>query len=111
MPGMITVIGNLGADAELREVNGQTVCNLRVGCRVGCGDRAVATWGDGAGWGKPAQWCADMRKGDALTVMGELSAREHNGATYMGIRAQNVTQHERRDRAPQPQATRGGMPF
>ena len=27
MSGIISVIGNLGADAEKREVNGQTVCN------------------------------------------------------------------------------------
>ena len=112
MPGMITIVGNLGADAELRDINGQSVCNLRVGCRVGYGDRAVSTWWDVAVWGKPAQWCAELRKGDAVTVMGELSAREHNGTTYMGVRAQNVSQHERRDRAPQPQRqSRGGMPF
>ena len=112
MPGMITIVGNLGADAELRDINGQSVCNLRVGCRVGYGDRAVSTWWDVSVWGKPAQWCAELRKGDAVTVMGELSAREHNGTTCMGIRAQTVSQHERRDRAPQPQRqSRGGMPF
>ena len=101
MSGMISVIGNLGADAEKREVNGQTVTNLRVGVRVGYGDRAVSTWWDVAVWGKPAEWAADLRKGDRVTVMGEITAREHNGTIYMGIRAQTVTGHERRERQPQ----------
>jgi single-stranded DNA-binding protein len=106
MSGMISVIGNLGADAEKREVNGQQVCNLRVACKVGYGDRAVSTWWDVSVWGKPAEWAAELRKGDRVTVMGELQAREHNGTVYMGIRAQSVTAHERRDRGSAPQ--RGG---
>ena len=65
----------------------------------------MSTWWDVSVWGKPAEWVKDMRKGDALTVMGELSAREHNGQTYLGIRAQNVTQHERKERAS------SGVPF
>ena len=101
MSGMISVIGNLGADAEKREINGQTVTNLRVGVRVGYGDRAVSTWWDVAVWGKPAEWAAELRKGDRVTVMGELQAREHQGTVYMGIRAQSVTGHERRERQPQ----------
>ena len=55
MSGMISVIGNLGSDAERKEVNGQTVTNMRVGVRVGYGDRAVSTWWDVAVWGKPAE--------------------------------------------------------
>jgi len=107
MSGIISVIGNLGADAEKREVNGQTVCNLRVGVRVGYGDRAVSTWWDVAVWGKPAEWAAELRKGDRVTVMGELQAREHQGTVYMGIRAQSVTGHERRERQPQAEQPRG----
>ena len=103
MSGIISVIGNLGADAGKREVNGQQVCNLRVGVRVGYGDRAVSTWWDVSVWGKPAEWAAELRKGDRVTVMGELQAREHNGTVYMGIRAQSVTAHERRDRGSAPQ--------
>jgi single-stranded DNA-binding protein len=106
MSGMISVIGNLGADAERKEVNGQTVTNMRVGVRVGYGDRAVSTWWDVAVWGKPAEWASELRKGDRVTVMGELQAREHQGTVYMGIRAQSVTGHERRalDSKRQPQA-------
>ena len=108
MSGMISVIGNLGADAEKREVNGQQVCNLRVGVRVGYGDRAVTVWRDVSVWGKPAEWAAELRKGDRVTVMGEMTAREHNGAIYEGIRAQSVTAHERRDRDSGQRGGNGG---
>ena len=111
MPGMITIVGNLGADSELRDVNGQSVCNLRVGCRVGYGDRAVSTWWDVSVWGKPAQWCAELKKGDAVTVMGELSARIHNETTYLGVRAQNVTAHVRKDRDAAVKRAFDGGPF
>jgi single-strand DNA-binding protein len=108
MSGMISVIGNLGADAEKREVNGQQVCNLRIGVRVGYGDRAVTVWRDVSVWGKPAEWAAELRKGDRVTVMGEMTAREHNGAIYEGIRAQSVTAHERRDRDSGQRGSNGG---
>jgi hypothetical protein len=31
MPGIISITGNLGADAELKTVGSDQVCNLRVG--------------------------------------------------------------------------------
>lgn len=98
MSGMSAVTGNLGADPEVRDVNGQRVCNFRVAVRVGYGDRAVTVWRDVSVWGKPAEWAGELRKGDRVTVMGEMTAREHNGTIYEGIRAQSVTAHERRDR-------------
>ena len=109
MSGIISVIGNLGADPEKREISGQQVCNLRLAVTVGYGDRAVTTWWDVAVWGKPAEWAGELRKGDRVTVMGELQARQHDGTTYFGIRAQSVTGHERRERQQQPeqQAERG----
>ena len=103
MAAQITIIGNLGADAERKRIGDNDVCNLRVACKVGYGDRAVSTWWDVSVWGKPAEWAAELRKGDRVTVMGELQAREHNGTVYMGIRAQSVTAHERRDRGSAPQ--------
>jgi single-stranded DNA-binding protein len=84
------------------------VCNLRIGVRVGYGDRAVTVWRDVSVWGKPAEWAAELRKGDRVTVMGEMTAREHNGAIYEGIRAQSVTAHERRDRDSGQRGSNGG---
>jgi hypothetical protein len=55
----------------------------------------------------------ELRKGDAVTVMGELAAREHNGTTYMGVRAQSVIAHERKERgasAGASSAASGGKP-
>jgi single-stranded DNA-binding protein len=97
MAAQITIIGNLGADAERKRIGDNDVCNLRVGCKVGYGDRAVSTWWDVSVWGKPAEWAAELRKGDAVTVMGEVTAREHDGKTYLGVRASTVRAHERRE--------------
>ena len=113
MTAQITIIGNLGADPERKRVGDNDVCNLRVGCRVGYGDRAVSTRWDVSVWGKPAEWAAELRKGDAVTVMGEVTAREHDGKTYLGIRASTVRAHERRESSPaappqQQQSSRGG---
>ena len=108
MSGMTSMIGNLGADPEVRDVNGQQVCNFRVACKLGYGDRAVTVWRDVSVWGKPAEWAAELRKGDRVTVMGEMTAREHNGAIYEGIRAQSVTAHERRDRDSGQRGSNGG---
>jgi single-stranded DNA-binding protein len=64
-------------------------------------------------WGKPAEWIGELRKGDAVTVMGEAYMREHNGTTYMGVRAQSVIAHERKERgasAGASSAASGGKP-
>jgi single-stranded DNA-binding protein len=107
MAAQITIIGNLGADAELKRIGDNDVCNLRVGCKVGYGDRAVSTWWDVSVWGKPAEWAAELRKGDAVTVMGEVTAREHDGKTYMGVRASTVRAHERRESSSSQRGDRG----
>jgi single-stranded DNA-binding protein len=62
MPGIISITGNLGADAELKTVGSDQVCNLRVGVKVGYGDRAVSTWWDVSVWGKPAEWSANFAR-------------------------------------------------
>jgi single-stranded DNA-binding protein len=107
MAAQITIIGNLGADAERKRIGDNDVCNLRVGCKVGYGDRAVSTWWDVSVWGKPAEWAAELRKGDAVTVMGEVTAREHDGKTYMGVRASTVRAHERRESSSSQRGDRG----
>ena len=108
MAAQITIIGNLGADAERKRIGDNDVCNLRVGCKVGYGDRAVSTWWDVSVWGKPAEWAAELRKGDAVTVMGEVTAREHDGKTYMGVRASTVRAHERRESSSSQRGNNGG---
>jgi len=107
MPGMISITGKIGQEPKVRETNGGKVASLRVGCRVGYGERACTLWWDVDVWGKPAEWASQMQKGEHVTVMGELTGREHEGKTYYGIRASSVTQHERQDarqseRKPEP---------
>jgi len=94
MPGSIQIVGTLGADAELRNVGEGQVANLRVACSCGYGQRKTTSWWSVEVWGKPAEWAAELRKGTHVTVFGELTAREHKGAIYNGIRASMVQEHK-----------------
>jgi single-stranded DNA-binding protein len=109
MPGTICIIGHLGKDAEVRKVGDGDVAKLRVGVTSGYGDRAHTSWWDVDMWGKPAEWVGKLRKGAAVTVMGELQSREYEGTTHMGIRAQTVQGHERTEPSAdsKPQGTGG----
>ena len=107
MSGIISIVGNLGADPERKRIGDSDVCNLRVACKLGYGDRAVTSWWDVSVWGKPAEWAAEGRKGAAVTVQGEIQAREHDGRVYLGIRASSVRYHERQAEQGNRQPERG----
>lgn len=86
-----TAAGNLGKDAEFKEVNGNPLCQFSVATSSGYGDKRVTTWVDVSRWGKGADKLASMlTKGSKVTVVGELTSREHNGKTYLQIRADHV---------------------
>lgn len=80
----VMVIGNLGADPEVRFTpGGQSVCNFRMA--------ATETWTDKAGqkqqrtewfrivvWGKLAELCGEhLKKGRQAYVEGKLQTREY----------------------------------
>jgi single-strand DNA-binding protein len=89
----LSIAGRLGRDAEYREgQNDGGRCSFAVACDVGFGDRKQTYWVDVTRWGKGAQGLAGiLRKGSSVAVTGELSTREHNGKTYLQLRADSVT--------------------
>lgn len=100
MPGYITIIGNLGRDAEVRDVGGERVAKLSVACESGHGDRTHTTWWDIDAWGRQAEWVGQLPKGAAVTVVGEVQSREHDGRVFVSVRAQRVHAHDRTKRKP-----------
>lgn len=88
-----TIAGNLGKDAEIKTTQGgDSFCRFSVAVTTGWGDRKATTWWDVTRWGKGADKLAGfLKKGAKVAVSGEISAREHEGKTYLQIRADHVT--------------------
>lgn len=90
---IVNIAGNVGKDAELKTTQGgDQFCRFTVAVSTGWGDRKTTTWWDVTRWGKGADKLAGfLRKGAKVAVSGELSTREHDGKTYLQIRADHVT--------------------
>lgn len=88
-----TIAGNVGKDAEFKTTQqGDQLCRFSVAVSTGWGDRKATTWWDVTRWGKGAEKLAGfVRKGAKVSVSGEISTREHEGKTYLQIRADHVT--------------------
>lgn len=89
----IVISGGIGKDAELRSTNnGDKVASFSVAVSDGFGDAKRTIWFDVSIWGKRAETLAPMlTKGGKVSVSGDLSTREHNGKTYLTVRASEVT--------------------
>lgn len=80
----ITATGNLGSDPELRFVNEKAVVDLSIGCNENKKDDAgnwqtISTvWVRVSLWEAEAESAAEhLKKGDAVTVTGQLLVREY----------------------------------
>lgn len=68
-----TVAGNLGSDAELKDVNGQKVCEFRVASNEKVKGSRVTTWVRCSLWGRRGEALAPyLKKGDAVAVSGTI---------------------------------------
>ena len=89
----ITIGGNIGKSAELRSTQGgDKVAGFSVAVDDGFGDKKRTLWFDVSIWGKRAEVLAPMLvKGGKVCVTGDLSTREHDGKTYLTVRASEIT--------------------
>lgn len=89
----ITIAGRLGKDAETRRTqNGDPVCNFSVAVDSYEGGQKGTQWFDVSFWGRRGEKLAPhLTKGTSVCVAGELGTREHNGKTYLQVRAVDVT--------------------
>lgn len=89
-----TVIGRLGGDAEVRQAGSSQV----LGCRVACSfvvkkGEETTTWVSISMFGERASKLAEfdgMKKGKLIAARGTLYAREHNGKTYLELKAEEI---------------------
>jgi single-strand DNA-binding protein len=94
-----TIAGNLGKDAQYKTTERGEFCSFSVAVPTGWGDRKTTTWWDVTRWGKGAEGLSKiLTKGAKVTCVGEISQREHDGKTYLQLRADHV----------EPQGSSGG---
>lgn len=88
----IVIAGRLGKDATLRNTQSGDVLGFSVAVDDGYGQNKRTLWFDVSLWGKRAEALEQyLRKGTAVAVSGDLSTREHEGKTYLTVRANEVT--------------------
>jgi len=89
----ITIAGNIGKDAELRSTqSGDQVAGFSVAVEGREGREKVTVWFDVSIWGKRAEALSPyLTKGTRVCVCGDLGTREHNGKTYLTVKADQVT--------------------
>ena len=118
----VTILGKLGGDVELKDVNGTALAKFSVAQNVGFGDKKSVNWFSVSIWGGQAKsnFVDYLKKGQMVQVVGELSTREYNGKTYMEVRSyscnlagspQGGQQQQAPQQAqpkPQPKPTAGG---
>ena len=96
---IITIAGTIGKDAEVRRTqNGDAIAGWSVAVNSRDGGQETTTWFDCSLFGKRGEALAPyLRKGGKVTVSGDLSTREHNGKTYLQVRANEVALQGGRD--------------
>ena len=89
----IVIAGNIGKDAVTRKTqDGTSVTGWSVAVEERRGQQKQTVWFDCALWGARGDaLCQYLTKGSKVSVAGELSTREHEGKTYLTVRADQVT--------------------
>jgi single-strand DNA-binding protein len=89
----VTIAGNIGKNAETRTTpNGDKVTSWTVGVDDRTSKEKGTMWFDCTLWGKRGDALAQyLTKGGKVTVSGELTRREYDGKTYLGMNVNDVT--------------------
>jgi len=89
----ITIAGNIGRDATTRQTQGgDAVTGFSVAVEERTGRDKRTVWFDVSIWGRRGEALAPyLTKGSRVAVSGDLSTREHEGKTYLTVRAEQVT--------------------
>lgn len=118
---VLTVTGNLGQDAKVREAGSTSVCNFSVAMTSGYGDKKQTNWLDCSLFGKQAESSLPsyLVKGAKVSISGELGTRQYEGKTYLTLRVNQITlcggmgdkseRQETAQRTSTPPASVGGM--
>jgi single-strand DNA-binding protein len=98
----ITISGNIGKDAELRDTRDSKVLSFNVGVKNGFGKDAGSVWYRCSLWGKAAEvFAGSLKKGTKVFVSGELTHDEYEGKPQFNVRVGSI------DTAPRSDASTG----
>ena len=99
----ITISGNIGKDAELRDTRDSKVLSFNVGVKNGYGRDAGSVWYRCSLWGKAAEaFAGGLTKGTKVFISGELTHDEYEGKPQFNVRVGSI------DTGPRPQAQADG---
>lgn len=88
----ITITGYLSRDAETRQTqSGSQITAWNVPVKQGWGDSEQTNWFRVSIFGKRADFAGKARKGEFVTVTGELKIGEYNGKPQYEINASDFT--------------------
>lgn len=92
----IFATGNLGADPQLKDVNGRQVCTFPVAVRTAKRDKDtnafVTEWYNVSVWGKAAESCSTyLHKGSRVVLSGALSHRSYTAKDGTNRVANEIT--------------------
>ncbi|MDI9407788.1 MAG: single-stranded DNA-binding protein [Candidatus Pacebacteria bacterium] len=89
----ITIAGGLTRDAVTRTTQGgDKITGFSVAVDEGFGDKKRTLYFECSLWGARGEKRAEyLTKGTKVAVSGDLSTREHDGKTYLTVRADQVT--------------------
>lgn len=117
---IVTLCGNVGADAEVKEVNGTKVARFRMATSTGGYKRQDGTdvperteWHTIICWRSLASLCEHIKKGSRVTVVGRLTYNEYEKEgvkrTLAEIQAGNIVISDKRD-SPNAEAMNAPIP-
>jgi single-strand DNA-binding protein len=87
MSNVFSGTGNVARDAELKNINGQSLLSFVVANSIGFGDKKTTLWLDCSLWGKRAESVAAfVKKGQSVFVSGELTTREYQAKDGSGTK-------------------------
>jgi single-strand DNA-binding protein len=96
---LITISGNVGKDAELRDTRDSKVLSFNVGVKNGFGKDAGSVWYRCSLWGKAAEaFAGSIKKGTKVFISGELTHDEYEGKPQFNVRVGSI------DTAPRSEA-------
>ena len=95
---LITISGNIGKDAELRDTRDSKVLSFSVGVKNGYGRDASSVWYRCSLWGKAAEaFAGGLTKGTKVFITGDLTHDEYEGKPQFNVRVGSI------DTGPRPQ--------
>lgn len=95
---LITISGNIGKDAELRDTRYSKVLSFNVGVKNGYGRDAGSVWYRCSLWGKAAEaFAGGLTKGTKVFITGDLTHDEYEGKPQFNVRVGSI------DTGPRPQ--------